>query len=409
MTWDWLRTPLQTLAQVCVQQPLSQPVAADDEIFKVRKGTFRLAFRAARRALLLRTSGQMATLRTRLDHSFRRVLWIHEGMPQIGDALMDLAPRSLLVEQGFEVDLFSSPHIAAMFEHDTWFTRSLCKLEDLHIDAYDAAIVLSHDRKALGAKRTRLAGLPWVSLHGFYGGPDFHRSYFATQRLADLLNLTLDAQEFARHSAQKLPISAQAIAKAQQLCPDTDTDGVALALGGVWPDRTYSRWPQLIKLLNARGVQRFILIGGENGRKMADCVVAESPPDVQILDFVGRTHLLEAHALFARCAAIVCADGGLMHLALTTDVPVVALFNSTIDPLWRLPTRFNGVCLSSCNEQVNDLSEDSVADAVMKALHPTEAEPNPAHILHTTTRAQPFINTTSVRHNNAPPIGTPAE
>ena len=389
MTWEWLQTPLRTLAQACVQQPLSQPVPADDEIFKARKGFFRLAFRAVRRMLLLRISGQLATLQPGLDHRFRRVLWIHEGMPQIGDALMDLAPRSLLVELGFQVDLFSSPHIATMFEHDAWFTRSLCNLEDLHIKDYDVAIVLSNDRKALGAKRTRLAGLPWVSLHGFYGGPDFHRACFATQRLADLLKVTLNAREFARHSAQKLPVSALANAKAQRLCPQTD--GVALALGGVWPERTYRRWPQLVELLKAQGVQRFVLIGGENGREMADRVVAGASSDIQVLDFVGRTHLLEAHALFARCVAIVCADGGLMHLALTTAVPVVALFNTAIDPLWRLPTRFNGACLSSPNEQIDGLSENIVAVAVMKVIHLTRFEPDPSHNSHTTASTKPSI------------------
>ena len=389
MTCEWLRTPLRTLAEACVKQPLSQPVPADDEIFKARKGSFRLAFRAVRRMLLLRTSGQMATLHPELDHRFRRALWIHEGMPQIGDALMDLAPRSLLVELGFQVDLFSSPHIATMFEHDTWFTRSLSNLEDLHIEAYDVAIVLSNDRKALGAKRTRLAGLPWVSLHGFYGGPDFHRACFATQRLADLLKVTLDTQEFARHSAQKLPISALANAKAQQLCPQTD--GIALALGGVWPERTYRRWPQLVELLKAQGVQRFVLIGGENGRELADRVVAGASSDIQVLDFVGRTHLLEAQALFAQCAVIVCADGGLMHLALTTTVPVVALFNTAIDPLWRLPTRFNGVCLSSPTEQIDSLSENIVADAVMKVIHVPGFETDPSYNSHITATTKPSI------------------
>lgn len=369
MIGNWLQTLLRTLARTCVQQPLSQPVPAGDATFEARKGIIRLAFRAARRMLLLRTSGQMATLRPALDHNFRRVLWVHEGMPQIGDALMDLAPRSLLVEKGFHVDLFTSPHIATMFEHDTWFTRTFCKLEDLHVDAYDVVIVLSFDRKALLAKRARLTGLPWVSLHGFYGGPDFHRSCFATQRLADLLKTTLNAQEFARHSAQKLPVNPLASVNAQELCPRTD--GVALALGGVWPNRTYGRWPQLIEALRTRGMQQFMLIGAENGREMADRVVADASPDIQVLDLVGHTSLLEAHALIARCAVIVCADGGLMHLALTTGVPVVALFNASIDPQWRLPTRFNGVCLSSPSDEVNDLSESLIADAVIKAVHLT--------------------------------------
>jgi len=350
-----------SLARASVRQPLRVPVPADDEAFAARKGAARLALRTARRALLLRISGQQRHLQTRLAQSWRRLLWIHEGMPQIGDALMDLAPRSLLTESGFQVDLFAAPHIAQLFAGDAWFGRVISDPADLQADRYDAAIVLSHDHKAMRLKRDRLAALPWVSLQGFYGGPDFHRARFATQRLCDLLDLTLAPEVFARHSAQKLSPSPSQLGLAAAGC-------VALVLGGVWPERTYTRWWELVEALRAQGSDRLLLLGAANGREMADRILARGQGLLEMHDHVGRTSLREAQGLIARSALVVCADGGLMHLALTTPAPVVALFGAAIRPEWRLPIGRSGNALQSEVREVDGVSPQRVAEAVRRVI-----------------------------------------
>ena len=360
------QSPLCALAEACVQQPLRLPVPDSAADFAARKGRWRMAFRTARCGILLRSSGQLPTLRQAFERDWSRVLWIHEGMPQIGDALMDLAPRSLLAEQGMQVDLFASEHIARLFERDAWFAHSLHRSEDVHIENYDVSIVLSHDHKARVLKRACVAPLPWVSLQGFYGGPDFHRARFVTQRLSDLLGQSLAPEEFARHSAQKLLVRSEAAAWAGQAWQAPG--GVALVLGGVWPARTYRRWAQIVSALRARGVRSFALLGGANGRAMADELVARCEPDVELADFVGRTSLPQAHALLARSAAVVCTDGGLMHVALTTTSPVVALFNAEIDPGWRLPMRMHGIALQSSGQEVSDIAPDFIAEATAKLI-----------------------------------------
>jgi hypothetical protein len=353
------------LAHACVHQPLSRPVPADDSAFRARKGTARLAWRTARRQWLLLLSGQRRWLRTRIDPAWRRALWIHEGMPQIGDALMDLAPRSLLVERGLAVDLFAAPHVAALFRDDAWFGRVLSTPADVMADAYDFAIVLSHDRKSLRLKRDRLAAMPWVSLQGFYGGPDFHRAQFAAQRLAALLGITLDEAALAVHSAQKLRLrdgdarwAAERVGEAPR---------VALALGGVHSERTYRRWSAVVEALAGCGIRQLLLVGAANGRELADRLVAAIAGRVPTLDLVGRTELRQAQALFALSDVAVCADGGLMHLALTTPAHVVGLFGAGIAPAWRLPLRCHGTSLVSL-AAVEAIPPQDIARAVRQAL-----------------------------------------
>jgi ADP-heptose:LPS heptosyltransferase len=354
------------LALACVQQPLSVPVPADDAAFRARKGTLKLAARTARRQCLLRLGGQSASLRTRLDPAWRRALWIHEGMPQIGDAMMDLAPRSLLAARGLAVDLFAAPHIAALFEGDPWFARIVSQASALRAQDYDCAIVLSHDPRSLRVKRAQLARLPWVSLQGFYGGPDFHRARFATRRLADLLGLALDDDQFALHSAQKLQLDSGAARWAAEHVGNVP--GVALALGGVHAERTYHRWPEVVAHLHGRGVRRLLLVGGGNGRALADELVAAVAGRVAVLDLVGRTGLREAHALLSAARVAACADGGLLHVALATPARVVALFTAAIAPDWRLPLRRQGTSLVSPSPSLDAIEPAAIADAIASAL-----------------------------------------
>jgi len=51
----------------------------------------------------------------------------------------------------------------------------------------------------------------------------------------------------------------------------------------------------------------------------------------QAVDLSGRTTLLEAAALLARCAVVITNDSGLMHVASALSVPLVAIFGPT-DP-----------------------------------------------------------------------------
>jgi len=326
----------------------------------------KLAARTARRRWLLGISGQAPLLRAHIEPAWRRALWIHEGMPQIGDAMMDLAPRSLLAEQGMTVDLFAAPHIAALFDGDPWFTRSLCRPTDLLATNYDFVIALSHDRKSWRLKRDRLPRLPWVSLHGYYGGPDFHRARFVARRIGDLLGLALDVEALARHSAQKLHASEAAARWAAEqvgLLPS-----VALALGGVHAERTYRHWPAVAERLIEGGAQQLLLIGSDNGRASAEAVLTAVAGRVPILDLVGRADLHQAHAVFSRARVAVCADGGLMHLALATPTPVVSLFTAAISPHWRLPLHRADTSLVAASNSVDAIAPHLVAEAVLAAL-----------------------------------------
>ena len=348
-------------------QPVTPPVAADDDAFLAAKGRGKVAFRLIRRQLEVALSGQRPREHTRIDPAWRRALWIHAEAPQIGDALMDLAPRSLLADRAIAVDLLAPASIAPLFRGDSLFGAVFAEPGDALGRAYDFAIVDSRSWKALQWKKAAWPTLPWVSIKGDYLPYDYHRALLATRRLAALLDVRLDAAAEAAHARQKLVLGHAST-------PAEPGHGVqvALALGGVRAERTYAHWPQVAARLRAAGVGRFVLLGSGNGRAMADAV-RDRLPEGCWSDLVGRTDLHATRTAMAASSLVLAADGGLMHLALTTPTPVVALFDASIDPAWRLPCDFTGRALRAGTRDVNAIDAEEVVAAARSLLAPPDA------------------------------------
>ncbi len=345
---------LEALARRGVTQPIAAPVPSDDAFFLSSKGQLRVALRLLRRRFELAASGQRPLLVDRIEPQWKRAIWFHAEAPQIGDALMDLAPRSLLAARGITLDLVAPRATAALFAGDRWFGRVTSDASAVDAADYDFAIADSNAWKALAGKRRRAPRLPWVSVHADYLAYDFQRALLATRRFAELLHLDLDAAAERMHSRQKLAVGA-AGPPARDEPPR-----VALALGGVRSERTYLAWAAVASALSGLGVDRFALLGSDNGAEAASRV-KNALAGADVLDLVGRTDLHGTQQAMARCAVVACADGGLLHLACTTTTPLVALFDASVDPAWRLPLDAEGAAMRARVRDVNAIAADEIA------------------------------------------------
>jgi ADP-heptose:LPS heptosyltransferase len=95
---------------------------------------------------------------------------------------------------------------------------------------------------------------------------------------------------------------------------------IAIAAGSTWPTKQWpiARWRALCRQLHDHGA-RLVELGAGN------------VPAGAGLCLVDRTTVREAACVLRHADLLVCADTGLMHLALAVETPVVALFGPT-DP-----------------------------------------------------------------------------
>lgn len=118
---------------------------------------------------------------------------------------------------------------------------------------------------------------------------------------------------------------------------------IALCVKGSFPLKT---WPkeyfiQLMDKLSARYNADFFIIGAPGDKDYADEVIQESNALVE--NFCGKTSLMDLVVLFQKAFLFVTVDTGSLHIASTTEVPIVAMYGC--GPATRWPPRAVNSCV----------------------------------------------------------------
>ena len=109
---------------------------------------------------------------------------------------------------------------------------------------------------------------------------------------------------------------------------------IALCVKGSFPLKT---WPKeyfcvLMEKLQQRYDADFFIIGAGFDREYADEVIQSSKAPVQ--NFCGDTSLMDLAEAFKRAFLFVTVDTGALHIASTTDVPIVAMYGCGPSKRW---------------------------------------------------------------------------
>ena len=343
-----------------ITPPINEYIETSKRSLLSKKGLIKLGWRSLRRLAPLVISNQKKHLLTTIDpQKHKKCLWLYYDAPQIGDALMDLAPRSLLYKLGIEIDLFTHAHIAQLFADDKFIHSVQSDPKLIQPEKYDFVIITNFTWKALKHKIIYTRHQPWISIYGEFTGPEINRALFSTKRLAELTKQKLSAKDQDLHAQQKLTFTTDT-----KKTP-SPSKSVALAIGGVDKDRTFTNWDALIKELENIGIQDVILLGSTNGLTEANAIKSVS---LKIHNFVGKTSLIECQNLMQKTTLIIAADGGLMHLATTTETPVIGLFNNTINPIWRLPKHLLKYAVQSQSRSVEDIEISNIINMAKKLI-----------------------------------------
>lgn len=355
---NWLKHQIIKEALDSISQPISDPVLTNKHSYLLEKGIKKLGWRAIRRLLAFRISGQEKYLLKSVDtEKWKRCLWLYYDAPQIGDALMDLAPRSLLHSLGIKVDLYTHKHLAGIFADDLWLNLVETDPSSIIINNYDFVIISSFKWRALKYKIRYARKLPWISIFGKFSGPELNRSLYTAKRIAAILNQKLNPTELAFHACQKLSFKDD-----YQFA--SLPNSVAITIGGVDATRTYEKWHTVISELQSVGIENIILLGNENGIPHIGAINSLQKNTFKIHNYVGKTSLKECWRLMQSASIIVASDGGLMHLAITCNKPVIGLFNKAIDPAWRLPEALLPLAIQSATRSIKDIPPKEIINMI---------------------------------------------
>ncbi|MGY4829795.1 glycosyltransferase family 9 protein [Sphaerotilaceae bacterium SBD11-9] len=362
MIWDGLRR----YGEETWQPPFPQTLPDTSVQYAREHSAWKAARRRAARELNMRLHGQGPLVRERIDpQQHRRLLWIHQGTPQVGDSLMDLAARVLLDGRVGSVDLLTNAHLLPLYQHDRVFRRVGATPAELAGEAYDLVLLHSTSSRSTRDKFAHYRRLPFVHIQGYYTGPEFNRTLFGFYRLAQLLGVEVGNDTLLRMARPSMSVSEAHRAAVAQL--DIPADAWLIALGGVRDWRTYNRWPDVLREMRRVGIEvPIVLVGSDNGLPWRDQILSAAT-GLRIIDRVARHSLPETQALISRCALALCADGGLLHVAHTTEVPVVALFAADIQPELRLTPANRTVALYG-PASVSDIDPAEIVSRARRAV-----------------------------------------
>lgn len=265
-----------------------------------------------KRLALMVLTGQISYLSRSIPASAKRILWINQTAPSLGDALMDTAGRILLRDR--EVTLLTSSKNAVLFEHDQIYVNVYqdwrsCKTSALHQN-FDLVIVDSFSPRSMRLKRRVAPRTPFVGLYGFLNAFEVHRSIYSFRRLERLLGQTTHTKVRMTHGLGRASGNY-----------DLPKDFIAIGIGGEWEFRTYNQWSAVLRGLVDAGLS-VVLVGSRNGESEAARLKEEFG---QVINLVGKTPLPDAAAILRRATVYIGADGGLWHIASACGTPSVAL------------------------------------------------------------------------------------
>ncbi len=168
-------------------------------------------------------------------------------------------------------------------------------------------------------------------------------------------HMLLQYLEFARHLGIAAPGSDWELPIPAPFNAALPSRYCVLNIGATKPANrwTVEGFSGLARRLNVEKKITCVLTGGPEDRLLADRIMVQS--DVDLINLVGRTSLMDLKAVLYHAGAVVSCDTGPMHLAVALGKPVVALFGPS-DP--RRTGPFRGQVIrkkwpcSPCNQRV---------------------------------------------------------
>lgn len=316
-----------------------------------------------RREMYLFVSGQKRLERRAIPLGAKKILWLAPSIRNIGDAIMGFSGRTLFIGE-YQVDILLDAKVKSLFNNDDIFKHVYTSAEEI-TGSYDLIILDSVKSISLKTKKRYFSRIPYCHFRGHFDGIEFNWTLFSYHRINALLNYPY--QQSALDAIAKPHLVSQ---KSKSL-PYFD---LAIAVGGEdIQRRTYNQWGKVVQvLLQVVPSLKIVLLGNQNGSAVAT-ELADSF-SANITNFVAKSTLTEAVQLIDNSRFFLGCDGGLMHIAVASDKPGVALFGH-FEPQYRLPLNIKISALFD-DDSVNLIEPQQIVDCLIAQFAPVNLQSN---------------------------------
>jgi heptosyltransferase-2 len=341
--WNQLPIPENAITQTWLKKP-------DEQLSNTH-----LLKKTLSRLFFLYLTGQRSKWYSFIPKNTQRILWLHIS-DNLGDSLMRLAPVQLL--KNYQVDLYTTGCATQLFIANSYFNQVYTIDTDAEVikqQQYDLVILDAVQTNPLKKKLAVARATPFVTLHELFHfcRDDYNPIYFTWWRMQYLLR--------EHYTAEMLPhlvidITSQAQQKIAEL--NIPENSIAIAVGGRETYRTYKHWSQVVALLQQQPYTSILLLGSENGAAIA----AEISNQYSVKNYVAQFSLTETAAIIQQCTLLLCADGGLLHIANAVNTKTISLFAEEL-PQWRYVDD-DDYCAIRADEQVSDIPPQAVVELI---------------------------------------------
>jgi len=250
------------------------------------------------------------------------ILWINISAPSLGDSLMDLSSRTMLI--GRNVDLFTDKRNSELYKDDFLFSKVFTEMKEINGCKYDLVILDSYSTKCIDIKVKIANSIPFVGMFGYFNGSEVHRVLFSFHQMNNLLGYVKAEDEINKIARASISISGSD----QKLIQKTrlPSSFIAIVIGGEWNYRAYNKWDCVIeKLISIDNDINIILIGSDNAKDSAK-IIFDKFSKRNVINYVAKFTFMQTAEIINQAKMLFCCDGGLMHPANALKTPIIGLF-----------------------------------------------------------------------------------
>jgi len=290
--------------------------------YLLKKGIFQRFIKFFKRYIYIVLKGQTNLEAFSILEKHSKILWINISAPSLGDSLMDLSSRSMLVNKN--IDLFTNKKNKHIYQDDEIFNNIFSHIKDTLNTQYDLVILDSYSSRSVKVKSLIAPKTPYVGMFGYFNGPEVNRILFSFHQMNKLLGYSLTENQINNIAKNLITITQSDKTMCKNILPD---EYITIVLGGEWQYKTYEKWDEVIdKLIIDNTELNVVFVGSENAISESNRILKMFPNN----NFYNLTCLLtfnQTVQVIKSSKIVLSCDGGLIHGSAAVNANIVGLFS----------------------------------------------------------------------------------